>query len=193
MKLRGIVMCLLVVGCSKPSLTPEQLLYYENRTLYTCCNMHYETDQLTDANYHVGTMLPMGTPVKVVGAVKEGFTFTAGPMTFTLDHSDGAPQETVPLYIDKIFLHQDPKPLVTRYSQAVQDAIRESRVERGMTREQVVFSLGYPPTSRTPQIDADEWTYWYNRWVTYQVVFDDADKVTSIIGSSAPTRGTPVD
>ena len=192
MKLHAIVLCLVVAGCAKPALTPEQLLDYENTTLYTCCNIHYDGDTLSDANYHVGTTMPLGTSVKITGVVKKnGFTFTAGPMTFTMYLLHGSQQETMPLYIDKIFLREDPAPLITRYSEEVQDAIRESRVERGMTREQVIFSVGYPPTQHTPKIAADEWTYWYNQWVTYQVVFAD-DKVTNIIGSSAPTRGLTV-
>jgi hypothetical protein len=188
----AIALCLLVAGCA-PSLTREQLGDYQTRTLYTCCNIHYEHDELNDANYHVGTTLPLGTPVKVVGGVRGGFTFAAGPRTFTMYHAYGTEQETLTQFMDKLLVREDPTPVVERYPQAVQDAIRESRVEPGMTREQVIFSVGYPPTHRTPGTDAPEWTYWHNRWVTYRVVFDAAGTVSSLVGSSAPTRNVRVD
>ena len=57
--------------------------------------------------------------------------------------------------------------------------------------EQVLLSVGYPPTHRTPSINAPEWIYWNNRWMTYKVVFDDRGMVTYTIGS-APTRNEPV-
>jgi hypothetical protein len=56
----------------------------------------------------------------------------------------------------------------------------------------VLMSLGYPPTHRTPSLEAWAWTYWYNRWVTYQVNFGADGRVTSVVGSNAPTRAEPI-
>jgi len=43
----------------------------------------------------------------------------------------------------------------------------------------VLMSLGYPPVHRTPSLDAPQWTYWENRWVSY-VVYFDGDKVSRV-------------
>ena len=57
-----------------------------------------------------------------------------------------------------------------------------------MTREQVLLSLGYPATDRTPSLQDREWTYWYNqRGDRYKVAFDEAGKVSDVIGRPAPT------
>ena len=61
-----------------------------------------------------------------------------------------------------------------------------------MTREQVILSLGYPATHRTASISAPEWTYWYNRWVTYKVEFDDKGVVANVVGRPAPTHDQPI-
>jgi outer membrane protein assembly factor BamE (lipoprotein component of BamABCDE complex) len=61
-----------------------------------------------------------------------------------------------------------------------------------MTRDQVIMSLGYPPTHRTASLQDAEWTYWYNTWVTYKVVFNAAGKVDNIVGSPAPTKNEPI-
>ena len=61
-----------------------------------------------------------------------------------------------------------------------------------MTRDQVILSLGYPPTHRTPSLREREWTYWYNRWVTYKVVFGDSGKVADVVGRPAPTAQMPI-
>ena len=61
-----------------------------------------------------------------------------------------------------------------------------------MTREQVILAIGYPPTHRTPSIDASEWLYWYNHWVTYKVQFGPDGKVANVVGRPAPTQDQPI-
>jgi outer membrane protein assembly factor BamE (lipoprotein component of BamABCDE complex) len=74
----------------------------------------------------------------------------------------------------------------------LQQAIVESRVERGMTREQVIMALGYPPTHRTASTSAKEWTYWSGHFDTYVIVFDDAGRVSQIGTGRLPTSDQPI-
>ena len=48
-----------------------------------------------------------------------------------------------------------------------------------MTKQQVIMALGYPPAHRTPSIDGPMWTYWANRWATFEVYFD-GDRVSRV-------------
>jgi hypothetical protein len=185
------LMLLVLTGCTK-SLSPDLVSQYQARALYTCCNMHYESTDISDANYYVGTMLPLGTRVQVEAALRGGATINADGRKLNLYHRYGTQQESFQQYLDKILVPEDPKAKLASYPQAVQAAIKDGRVEVGMTREQVVLSLGYPPTHRTPSTMANDWTYWYNRFVTYRVQFDDTGRVAAVIGSSAPTRNQPV-
>ena len=59
-----VVAIIALAGC-RPAPSPEMLRAYQSRSLFTCCNMHYEGDETSDANYYVGTTLPFGTPVTV--------------------------------------------------------------------------------------------------------------------------------
>ena len=88
---------------------------------------------------------------------------------------------------DKVLVADDPKLQAAQFPTFVQEAINDGRVERGMTRNQVIMSLGYPPTHRTPSLSAPMWTCWYNHWITFTVTFDDAGLVSNVIGP-APTR-----
>jgi len=182
----------LLAACSRMSVAPEVLQQYQSRTLYTCCNLRYESDRINDANYQVGTILPFGTPVKVLAMTGRAITFDAGGVKLTLEHAYGVDQESGQQYFDKILVSEDPKATVAGYPEPVRNAIREARVEVGMTREQVIASIGYPPTHRTASLSSPEWTYWYNRWVTFKVVFDDAGKVSRFVGSNVPTSNQPI-
>jgi hypothetical protein len=185
----GIV-CL--VAACRQAVAPEVLHQYQSRSLFTCCNTHYEGAEITDANYFVGSTVPAGTPVQVQGMASDSVTFMADGKKLTLYHKYGTAQESMQQYVDKVLVPDDPKVRLASFPRSAQEAIHEGRVEKGMTREQVIMSLGYPPTHRTASTTSNEWTYWYNRWVTYKVQFDDHGVVANVIGRPAPTQDKPI-
>lgn len=180
-----------VAGCT-PAMAPEVVQQYQSRTLYTCCNIHYESSNVSDANYYIGGTIPFGSPVQVKKADRGTLTIQAGTQELNLAHRYGNQNETFQQYVDKLLVSDDPKSKAAGYSQAAQQAIKEGRVELGMTRDQVLMSLGYPPAHRTPNLTNWEWTYWYNQWVTYRVQFGDDGKVSQIIGNQVPSRNQPI-
>lgn len=174
-----------------PPVSPEVLRQWQTRTLYTCCNIHYEGDAINDANYSVGSLLPFGSSATVEKMTSDAITFRAGGTLLTLVHAYGRDQESAQQYFAKILVDSDPHAQFATYSKQVQSAITDGRVERGMTKPQVLMSIGYPPTHRTASTDMNTWTYWTNRWITYQVQFGDDGKVSNLIGN-APTRNEPI-
>lgn len=175
---------LTAAGC-RPASSPQALQHFQSAPLFTCCNIHYERDEISDANYWIGKTLPAGTPVEVEKVGGDSVTFTAGGVRLTLTQQFG--KEPLQQYVDKVLVPTNPRPHIDAYRAEVRRAIDSGKVERGMTREQVIASLGYPPTHKTPSIQDSEWTYWYNRWVSYKVLFDDSGKVADVVGRPAPT------
>ena len=56
---------------------------------------------------------------------------------------------------------------------------RLNSVAVGMTREQVLMALAYPPAHRTPHLEGQVWTYWVDRDDTFRVYFD-GDRVSRV-------------
>src|SRR5215475_8661555 len=75
-----------------PTATPLQI---EGRSLFTCCNLHYEDQDITDANFWVGTLLPAGTPVRIEKVTDDGVTFSAADVTLKLTHEYGTKEESL--------------------------------------------------------------------------------------------------
>jgi hypothetical protein len=121
----------------------------------------------------------------------DSVTFASGATRLSLYHSYGREQETAQQYFHKVLVDTDPRTRFATFPAKAQEAINDGRVERGMTREQVLMSLGYPPTHRTATTDLTVWTYWYNRWATYTVSFGADGRVQAISGP-APTHNDPV-
>lgn len=178
-----------IVGCAVASGIPQQ---WQGRPLYTCCNIRYEDPAgIVDANYERGSLLPFGSAATVTAMTSNSITFRSGTTNYTVTQSYGTEQETSQQYFAKILVDADPHSRFAAYSPSVQAAITDARVERGMTREQVIMSLGYPPTHRTASIDAPLWIYWQGRWSTFTVQFGVDGKVSNIVGN-APSNNEPV-
>lgn len=182
----------IAIGGCAAKVAPDVLQKWQSQTLYTCCNIHFEKDEIVDANYYVGSNLAFGSPVAIQGMTKDSATFTAGATKLTLLHRYGTQQESLDQYLSKVLVSTDPHVRFQSFPPKVQEAITNAKVEKNMTREQVLMSIGYPPTHKTASIDQPTWTYWYNRWVTYTVTFDDKGKVSDISGSDAPTTNHPI-
>ena len=180
-----------LTGCrhaAPPPSPPAVLQQLSGQSFYTCCNLHYDDQDISDANYWVGKLLPAGTLVRVGEVTEDAVALSAGDLKLKLTHEYGTDEEPLDQYLAKVLVKNDPKPRIATYQKAVRRAIMYGKVEIGMTREQVLISLGYPATDRTPSLQDREWTYWYNqRGDRYKVAFDEAGKVSGVIGRPAPT------
>ncbi len=177
----------LVAGCGRPTARlPHPLV---NQVRYLCCNLHYEKPEITDMNYLRGKVIPFGTRVEIreVGTHRVDFE-TAGHPRISLVLKQGAGELTMEQYLDRIFLVDDPYarfPKLAGDAKAAAEADRtrrmmeEGTVTVGMTREQVLTALGYPPAHRTPRLDAGVWTYWVAPDDTFEVFFD-GDRVSRV-------------
>jgi outer membrane protein assembly factor BamE (lipoprotein component of BamABCDE complex) len=188
------------LGCrgAAPGVAPR----FDTAGRFTCCNLHYEGNELSDANYWIGTTVPVGTPVRIESATPDSVTIVAGGQKLTLKHEYGTNEESFEQYVGKILVNSDPHRRIGEFPEEVQRAITKGKVERGMTREQVLLSLGYPPGQETPSLESLEWTYWYSPADaasfgiyrrTYRVVFDHRGKVTAVVGRPAPTAEVAIE
>jgi hypothetical protein len=57
------------------------------------------------------------------------------------------------------------------------ETIKQGQVVKGMSKNSVLISLGYPPKHMTPNLDSHLWKYWRNRFKSFNVEFDDSGLV----------------
>jgi hypothetical protein len=81
----------------------------------------------------------------------------------------------------KFVVAQDPKAKIATWPAGVREAVRLGKVMLGMTKEQVIVSLGYPPLHQTPSLDAPQWKFWLTRVGTFLVVWDDKGRVREVV------------
>ena len=175
--LTSVVLLLTAAGCRGPSI-PHPLV---SQSRFTCCNLHYEKAELTDVNFQQGTLLPLGTRVEILEVGRNRVKFQpAGGTPLTLGFRYGKSTLSFDQYLERIFLTADPHARLPKSSVARQKLITQGTVEKGMTRDEVLLALGYPPAHRTPSLTGVDWHYWQNRWHQF-VVFFDGDRVDRVL------------
>jgi len=126
---------------------------------YTCCNLHYEDDWISDANWSDLPMIPAGARIFVQSAgPKSAEVLIEGrPMRLGLDY--GRAQSTMSAFLQRLVVTKDPRLAIDAMPTKLQDAVRAGQVALGMSREQAVIALGYPRQDETPTLDGRYWKY----------------------------------
>jgi len=174
----GVLAAALVTACaSRERAVADPRV---GKTFYLCCNLHYDKPEITDANYTQGSLVPFATRVEIAKVTRQGVVFKpAGHAQLTLDYRHGG-KVAFDQYLNHLFVTDDPR-LKLRKVPARQVKLMESgTVAPGMSKDQVLMTLGYPPGDRTPSLEAASWTYYANPSQTFVVSFDGAGKVTQV-------------
>jgi len=168
-----------------------------NQFRYTCCNLHYEAPEISDANYLRGTAIPLGTRVQILEVDKDRVKFAApGHPTITLVVEHAGRTLTMDQYLDRLFVVDDPYGRLPKLPPDPKEAVTVDRrrrmiedgtVEVGMSRAEVLMAIGYPPADRTPSLDAPTWTYWASPRDPFRVHFE-GDAVSRVTRRARPGR-----
>ena len=138
-------------------------------TGYTCCNLHYDKDWISDANWRRAAMIPAGAKIRVLeyGSNRASVEIDGKPMRIGQDY--GRKEESIQQFIQKIVVKSNPQAKIAKYPEKIRQAVRDGVVIPGMTREQVIISVGYPPTHKTPSLESSIWNHWASRAGRYEV------------------------
>lgn len=126
---------------------------------YTCCNLRYEGDWISDESKAMLPFVPAGSriAVKGYGRYRAEVLIEGRPMRIGQDY--GREQESREQFVAKLMVKDDPRLKLASYAPEMQQAIRRGLVALGMTREQVLMSLGHPRTDLTRSLDSPRWRY----------------------------------
>ena len=148
---------------------------------YLCCNMRTDGKWISDINYaQTGKrMLPPGTPAKVLayGRYRVMAQIEGADQVLGNDYSRNIPLDA---FAQRYVVAVNPQTRISTFEPRVREAIKTARLFNGMTREQVLMSVGYPVSSENPSLDVPIWRYWLNTSEEFQVVFDTQGVVKEV-------------
>ena len=141
------------------------------RSGYACCNLHYEEDWISDGNWGSFPMIAVGTPIDIISLSKHKAHVLINGNRMRLGHDYGREQESLNFWLNKVVVADDPRIRIATYDPDVRAAIAAGKLLTGMTREQVIASIGYPMMNENPSLEASVWRYWLDSNEEYQLAW----------------------
>jgi len=172
---------------------------YEGPALsgYTCCNFHYDRAKrskdntrrladrywISDANWSSLPMVSAGTPIRTKSYSQYDITVDVDVVYTQEMHLglDFGRDQDLADWARRMIVKENPRERIVTWPEPVQRAVGAGKVAIGMTQEQVIVSLGYPPAHETPSLEAERWKYWYGNFDTFLVVWDDQLRVREVL------------
>jgi len=174
---------LLIAGCSStgiPGSTNENIPLISG---YTCCNLRHEDggDWISELTYIKWKMIPLGTPASVTeyGRYRAHVNLGGKPMRLGQDYTRKS--LSLEQYARRIIVPEDPNIKLATFPKEIQNAIKVGKVMNGMTKEQVIMSVGYPLTEENPTMDAPLWRMWIDSFSEYQLLWNENGQVKDIV------------
>jgi hypothetical protein len=173
--LRAIGFILLISG--------SPLLADDKPAGFLCCNMRSDGSWISDINYDENgkKIIPVGTPIKVTGYGRYRVKVEINGKSQAIGN-DYSRDLALDVFAKRYVVADDPAAKIAAFPKKIQDAIASARVTRGMTREQVLMSVGYPVSSENHNLDDKTWRFWLTSFAEFRVKFDDAGRVADIDG-----------
>ncbi len=148
---------------------------------FLCCNMRSDGSWISDINYAEPgrKIIPVGTPVKVTGYGRHRayILVDGGKQAIGNDYSRDLEMGD---FVMRYVVRDDPRLRIATFPARIREAIASARLTTGMTREQVMMSVGIPVSSENADLNAKIWRFWRESDAEFQVVFGEDGRVTEI-------------
>jgi hypothetical protein len=179
----ALAIAALLLAASGPAAAQKLSFPFEG---FLCCNLLNDGGWVNDINYRGSRkqLLPAGTPVKATGLGRSRVQLLVDGKKIAIgnDYSRAIGMDD---FARRYILTADPRPVIEGFPPKVREAIAEMKLMRGMTREQVLMSVGYPPAYYTPDLEAPLWRYWADSGSEFQVFWGNDGKVDQVFGPPA--------
>jgi hypothetical protein len=149
---------------------------------YLCCNMRSDGSIMIDINYEGPKehLISVGTPIKVTGFLwhyRVIVDINGKRQYIKNDYSRDLPMDE---FVKRYVVVNDPAVKMANFPEKIRDAIASARLMRGMTREQVLMSVGYPVSTENPNLGDKTWKFWLGSFDEFDVKFDDDNRVIEV-------------
>ena len=152
--------------------------------VYTLTNLHPDESrgQLYAANFQQDGLIPVCTEVELLdlGRKRLVFRVKSSGKEYKYDYHKAAGEDFV-THLNRYFGKDCNKDKAAKLSEIDQNGIKQGKALSGMSKQGVTLAIGYPPLSKTRTLDSTTWKYWFNRFNTFDVNFNDQGIVTAVV------------
>ena len=174
MKTAAIMFCLVIGLAATAARADVSIGYFDTiksdpdivagQTYYLRHNLMFEKGTWVATNYWRGTLLLINTKVTVATLGNKSMLIKWDSGSLTIENNNYTKINMAALA--KRMLSPNPVP-IEKFGDAMAGNITSGTMVKGMTREQIIMTRGYPPAHKTPSITADnaKWMYWRSNFI----------------------------
>ncbi|MBN1550994.1 hypothetical protein JW979_05980 [bacterium] len=171
---------LLLLSLGFPALIQNYILAadFDDTIYYTKVGLFYEKDGNSSAGHLKHTRIPPNTPVELLGMGRRHIRIripeTSHVITIRASEWNSKPTEEI---FRDVFSENTLN--LDAYNPEKLDAIISGTVQKGMTRDEVLLTLGYPLRTETPTLNRNVWKYSIDKNHSISILYRD-DRVVNI-------------
>jgi len=131
--------------------------------------------RISSLNYKDGILLPTGTHIDHVEIGNGILNFRIVDLNLYVTYiivKKHEPLLTSNELFDRMITTKTFDELTEGVSDQNKKAIKSGKVLKGMSKSDVLFAFGYPPSHRTNDLTSNTWIYWLRYFKNFQVNFD---------------------
>ncbi|MCK5829313.1 MAG: hypothetical protein KAH20_03335 [Methylococcales bacterium] len=149
-------------------------------TYYTQFVIRHEKNTHKTTNYRIGAAIAVNTPVVLTDITRKVIDVEVKATSQKLrikNVKKHTGDDTLGAF-DKLFSKN--KVNLNNFTPLERKHIQAGTVAKGMRKTAVTTTIGFPPISKTINLDADKWIYWSHRFNTFHVNFKNGEVISVI-------------
>lgn len=160
------------------------LNFKEGDTLQALVNVHGDLTRgkLYALNYQLPEMIPVCSEIRVdsikTKAIK--ITYQGSHYSYLWDGHTKKAGQSLAENFQLFFGKECDKNALAKLNKKDKAGVEEGTAQVGMSKQAVLFAMGYPPIHATPTIEENSWLYWRNRFGKRAIEFSKDGKVSKI-------------
>ena len=163
--LTGLVFAMGISGCGGNGVTPAmQEAITKKETMVVQRNMWWGPGRwpgmkvIYTTNYKMGPMIPVNAKVTLEAMNKNQVSFHYNGNLIILRNMPKHTNTDMGQMMARYFGTKSVD--LSKFTQLERDNIKQGTLAVGMSKEAALIARGYPPSHKTPSLDADTWQYW---------------------------------
>ena len=167
MKKLIILSLMMVLASCQMQIQPSK---WNSKDAYTKHGFFYEKNRHLTTNYIRGLYVPPGTKVKVMAVGKTKSTLVINGAEIQIVNIEKYTHKDMEGVLDRLL---SMTPVTPKVSDKYKVNLKTGQPSLGMTKEEVKTCIGYPPAHATPSLDSPTWKYWWSRFDTKELIFEN--------------------
>lgn len=154
-------------------------MWYENKATYDSdsTNKTFNDGSLAFAsdytiastNYSYGNLLPINSQIKIIKLDTNKIFFEHNKKLYAFVRTKHSKHRS----LEQLFKRTFGVNKVDLENLQNKEAIKSGKIEVGMSKEEIIYTRGYPPEHKTRTLSSNHWYYWSTKHNSQKFIFEN--------------------